>query len=127
MIGETAVKLAQEDFDWFMSGDNYWWSVFKGAPKKQGMILYLAAVAPLYMEPARKVLTDALSLPDDQCSPHMKEAIVDALVADTDLRANRLDLPMDDQDTWRKLMRLAIWDSLQKAYGQRAQMARTVH
>jgi hypothetical protein len=116
MVAETAMKLAQEDFDWFMSGDNFWWGVFKRAPAKEGMILYLAAAAPLYLEPARKVLTDLLALPDDQCSVHVKDRILDALIKDTDFRANRLDLPMGDMDGWRAVMRIAIGDKLRDKY-----------
>ncbi len=90
MVAETAVAMANAAFEKYMSAHNEVYRAFRqNMTEKQARIAFVSRIAPVLLEEARLMLTDCLSQPDDVCSPHMKEQIVDALVKDTDFRANR--------------------------------------
>lgn len=91
MVAECAVKMAEEYFESF-AVDN----AFYKAIRAQGQItenaarlVFVERVAPQLLEDARRALTDCLALPDDVMPRKQKDEIADALVKDTDLRANR--------------------------------------
>lgn len=90
MVAETAVSMANAAFEQYMSAHNELWRAMReNLTEKQARVAFVARIAPLLLEEARLALTDCLSQPDDVCTPHMKAQIVDALVKDTDFRANR--------------------------------------
>lgn len=90
MVAETAVAMANAAFEQYMTAHNEVYRAFRqNMTEKQARVAFVARIAPIMLEEARLALTDCLSQPDDVCSPHMKEQIVDALVKDTDFRANR--------------------------------------
>jgi hypothetical protein len=90
MVAETAVAMATEAFELYMSANNELYKAFREKlTDKQIRVAFLAKIAPTMLEDARLALTDCLSQPDDVCSPKLKEEIVDALVKDVDFRANR--------------------------------------
>lgn len=90
MVAETAVQMADAAFEQYMSAHNELWKAMReNLTEKQARVAFIARIAPMLLEEARLVLTDCLSQPDDECTPHMKAQIVDALVKDTDFRANR--------------------------------------
>lgn len=91
MVAEAAVAMAQAAFEQYMSAHNEAYRAFReNLTEKEARIAFVAKIAPTLLEEARLVLVDCLSQPDDECTPFMKEQIVDALVKDTDLRANRI-------------------------------------
>ena len=64
---------------------------FKAIPTEKARILvFVKQAAPQLLEEARLVLTNCLSQPDDVVPARMKEDIADALIKDSDFRANRL-------------------------------------
>lgn len=90
MVAETAVSMANAAFEQYMSAHNELWKAMReNLTEKQARVAFVARIAPLLLEEARLALTDCLTQPDDECTPHMKAQIVDALVKDTDFRANR--------------------------------------
>lgn len=90
MVAELAVKMANELFDPYVAANNGLYKVFKEhLTEKQARKIFAAKIAPTLLEEARLALTDCLAQPDDVCTPHVKQQIVDALVLDNDLRANR--------------------------------------
>lgn len=90
MVAETAVAMANECYEMHMSANNALYQAFRqNLTEKQARVAFVARVAPTLLEEARLALTDCLSQPDDVCSPKLKGEIVDALVKDTDFRANR--------------------------------------
>ena len=91
MVAETAVKLAYELYESWMAVHNEVRRAFKAIPtEKARQLVFVRQAAPQLLEEARLVLTNCLSQPDEVVSKHMKDAIADALIKDTDLRANRL-------------------------------------
>lgn len=90
LVAETAVKMADEYFDLYMAKDNALWKLFKETlTPKQRRVAFVARVAPALLEPARLILTDMLTQPDDVVSQKLKDEIAEALILDTDFRANR--------------------------------------
>jgi hypothetical protein len=90
MVAETAVAMAQSAYEQYMSAHNELYRAFRqDMTDKQARLAFVARVAPALLEEARLALTDCLSQPDDVCSVRLKEEIADALIKDTDLRANR--------------------------------------
>jgi len=90
MVAETAVAMANECYELHMSANNALYKAFRRElTDKQARMAFVARVAPTLLEEARLALTDCLSQPDDVCSRKLKDEIVDALVKDTDFRANR--------------------------------------
>ena len=91
MVAETAVLMANEHFENYMIVNNALWkSLREVLTEKQARLAFVAKIAPMLLEEARLVLTDCLSQPDDVCPKSLKDQIADALIKDTDLRANRL-------------------------------------
>ncbi len=90
MVAETAVKMADEYFDLYMAENNALWKMFKeNLTPKQRRVAFVAKIAPSLLEDARLLLVDCLSQPEDVVTQHMKDSIMEALVLDNDLRANR--------------------------------------
>lgn len=91
MVAEMAVKLAHELYEGWMSEHNDVRRAFKAIPTEKARILaFVRQAAPQLLEEARLVLTNCLSQPDEIVPKSMKDAIADALIKDTDFRANRL-------------------------------------
>ena len=91
LVAETAVAMANEHFENYMIVNNALWkSLREVLTEKQARVAFVAKIAPMLLEEARLALTDCLSQPDDVCPKSMKDQIADALIKDTDLRANRL-------------------------------------
>jgi hypothetical protein len=91
MVAETAVKLAYELYESWMSEHNEVRKAFLAIPtEKARQLAFVRQAAPQLLEEARLVLTDCLRQSDDVVSVRLKDAIADALIKDTDLRANRL-------------------------------------
>jgi hypothetical protein len=90
MVAETAVKMAMEYWEVYMLENNELYRAFKAnLTEKQMIAAWVAKIAPLFLEEARLALTDCLSQPDDVVSRTLKDEIFDALLKDTDFRANR--------------------------------------
>jgi len=91
MVAETAVKLAQELYESYMAANNDLYRSFREhLTDKQSRIVFVRQAAPQLLEEARLVLTDCLSQPDEVVTPAVKSAISDALIKDSDFRANRV-------------------------------------
>lgn len=91
MVAETAVKLAYELYESWMAAHNDVRRAFKAIPtEKARQLAFVKQAAPQLLEEARLVLTDCLSQPDEIVPKAMKDEIADALIKDTDLRANRV-------------------------------------
>jgi hypothetical protein len=91
MVAETAVKLAYELYESWMGEHNEVRKAFLAIPtEKARQLVFVRQAAPQLLEEARLVLADCLSQPDEVVSVHMKDAIAEALILDTDLRANRV-------------------------------------
>lgn len=90
MVAEMAVKMAYEYYDEYMSANNELWKMFKESlTPKQRRAAWVSKIAPVLLEDARLVLTDLLSQPEDVVPVSMKDTILEALVKDSDFRANR--------------------------------------
>jgi hypothetical protein len=90
MVAETAVAMAQEAYEQYMSAHNEAYRAFRqNLTEKQARLAFVAKIAPVLLEDARLALVDCLAQPDDVCTPRLKSEIMDALVKDNDLRANR--------------------------------------
>jgi hypothetical protein len=90
MVAETAVKLAHELYESWMAEHNDVRRAFLAIPTEKARILaFVHQAAPQLLEEARLLLTDCLSQPDTEVPPKMKDEIADALIKDSDLRANR--------------------------------------
>lgn len=91
MVAETAVKLAYELYESWMSEHNEVRRAFLAIPtEKARQLVFVKQAAPQLLEEARLVLTNCLSQPDEVVPGFMKDEIADALIKDTDLRANRV-------------------------------------
>jgi hypothetical protein len=91
MVAETAVKMARELYGPYMAADNAMYRKFReNLTEKQAIVAFVAKIAPQLLEEARLALTDCLTQPDEVVSPLLKSRIADALIKDTDFRANRL-------------------------------------
>lgn len=91
MVAECAVKMAEEFFEVF-AANNDWYRALRAQgqlTEKEARLVFVARVAPTLLEDARRALTDCLSLGDDVMPRAQKDEIADALVKDTDMRANR--------------------------------------
>lgn len=90
LVAETAVKLAEAQFELYMINDNALYRALReNLSAKQIRVAFLNKAAPMMLEEARLALTDCLSQPDSEVPPKMKDEIADALIKDSDLRANR--------------------------------------
>ncbi len=90
MVAETAVAMAQAAFEQYMSAHNEVYKAFRhNLTEKQARVAFVSRIAPTLLEEARLVLVDCLAQSDDECTPFMKDQIVEALALDNDLRANR--------------------------------------
>ena len=91
LVAETAVKLAHEYYEPYMSANN---ELYKAARRslteRQWRLAFVRQAEPQLLEEARLALTDMLSKPDDVVSLRLKDETADALIKDSDFRANRL-------------------------------------
>lgn len=91
MVAETAVKLAYELYEGWMSEHNETRRAFKAIPtEKARQLVFVRQAAPQLLEEARLLLTNCLSQPDEIVSKRFKDEIAEALMLDNDLRANRV-------------------------------------
>ena len=91
MVAQTAVEMAQACFEAHMSANNELYRAFRqNLTEKQARLVFVKQVAPTLLEEARLALTDCLTQSDDEVSPRLKDEIAQALILDSDLRANRL-------------------------------------
>jgi hypothetical protein len=91
LVAETAVRMANELYDPFMAANNELYRAMRqNLTDKQARLVFVRQMAPKMLEEARLALTDMLSQPDDVVSTALKDEIADALIKDTDLRANRV-------------------------------------
>lgn len=91
MVAETAVRLAYELYEGWMSEHNDVRRSFKAIPtEKARQLVFVRQAAPQLLEEARLVLADCLSQPDEVVSKRLKDDIAAALILDGDLRANRV-------------------------------------
>lgn len=90
LVAETAVQMTHECYEHHMSANNALYKAFReNLSEKQARLAFVAKVAPTLLEDARQVLADCLSQPDSVVPKEQKDQIADALIKDTDLRANR--------------------------------------
>lgn len=91
MVAEVAVEMANELFEVYMQENTIYRKMRANGEvsEKAARKLFVERTAPRLLEDARQALTSCLSAPDDRVSPHMKEEIYQALLLDSDLRANR--------------------------------------
>ena len=92
MVANVAVEMANELFEVYMRENEVYGKMRAGGQvtEKAARKLFVERVAPKLLEDARQSLTACLSQPDDRVTPHMKQQIYEALVKDSDLRANRM-------------------------------------
>lgn len=91
MVAETAVKMAYELYEDWMGAHNEVRKAFLAIPtEKARQLVFVKQAAPQLLEEARIALADCLSQPDEVVSRRLKDEIADALIKDTDLRANRV-------------------------------------
>ena len=91
LVAETAVKLAYATYEAWMGANNELYRTMReNLTNKQIETVFVAKVAPTLLEEARLALTDCLSEPDSVVPSAMKDQIAEALILDTDFRANRL-------------------------------------
>lgn len=91
MVAEVAVSMAEAYFETF-AADNAFYRAIRAQgqiSEKAARLVFVERVAPRLLEDARRVLTDCLTLDDGTMPRKQKDEIADALVKDTDLRANR--------------------------------------
>jgi hypothetical protein len=91
LVAETAVGLAQSCYEAWMGVNNELYRVMRRElTNKQIETVFIAKVAPTLLEEARLVLTDMLSMGDAEVPKSLKDEIAEALILDTDFRANRV-------------------------------------
>lgn len=90
LIAETAMGLANEWFEVYASKNDYYRKMTAEGrvTEKNAREFFVMRMAPKLYEDARAALADCLTKPD--ISDYMKDEILEALVLDNDLRANRL-------------------------------------
>ncbi len=91
LVAETAVGIAEAMFPDYMAANNDLWKSFRAVmSEKAARVVFVKQAAPQLLEEARLTLTDMLSQPDDVVPVRMKDEIAEALILDSDFRANRL-------------------------------------
>jgi hypothetical protein len=90
LVAETAVGLARNVYEAWMGANNELYRAMRRElSNKEIETIFIAKVAPTLLEEARKALADCLSRPDSEVPVSMKDQIAEALILDTDFRANR--------------------------------------
>lgn len=90
LVAETAVSLAQSCYEAWMGANNELYRKMReNLTNKQIETIFISKVAPTLLEEARKALATCLSQPDSEVPVSMKDQIAEALILDTDFRANR--------------------------------------
>jgi hypothetical protein len=91
LVAQTAVRMANELFEIYMGANNELYRAMrKELTEKQARVAFVFKTAPTLLEDARQALTECLSQPDSVVPVLMKDQIADALIKDTDFRANRM-------------------------------------
>lgn len=89
-VAKVAIEMAHEIYEHHMSANNELYRAFRqNLTEKQALAAFVARVAPTLLEDARLALTECLTLPDDVLPREQKDEIAEALILDTDFRANR--------------------------------------
>lgn len=91
LVMQTAIEMANELFEVYARNNGTYRALRAGGQvtAEGARLAFVDRVAPRLLEDARKALTDCLSLPESRLSKRQKDEIAEALIADTDLRANR--------------------------------------
>ena len=91
MVAEVAVAMTQELFEVFAHDNAFYQGLTANGEISEhaARLVFLDRMAPRMLEDARRVLTDMLTMPDEVVPRAQKDEIADALIKDTDLRANR--------------------------------------
>ena len=91
MVAECALQMAEALFEKFATDNDFYRRMRAQGQltEKQARLVFVERVAPRLLEDARRALTDCLALDDDVMPRKQKDEIAQALVLDTDLRANR--------------------------------------
>ena len=91
-VAEVAIELAHEWFEVYAHENAFYKKMTADGrvTEKQAREFFVLKMAPKLLEDARQAMTDCLTRPDSEISPHLKEQIFEALCLDNDLRANRL-------------------------------------
>lgn len=89
MVMETAVEMANELFEVYAHENSVYRALRANGQvtEKAARLVFMERMAPRLLEDARRILTDMLANPD--LPKAQKDEIADALIKDTDLRANR--------------------------------------
>jgi hypothetical protein len=91
LVANTAVQMANDLFEVYMGANNELYRAMrKELTEKQARVAFVFKTAPTLLEDARQALTECLSQPDSVVPVSMKDQIADALIKDTDFRANRM-------------------------------------
>lgn len=91
LVAETAVKLAYNVYEaWMGANNDLYRTMRENLTGRQIETIFVARVAPQLLEEARLALTECLNQPDSEVPVSMKDEIAEALILDTDFRANRL-------------------------------------
>jgi len=90
-VMSVAVEMANELFEVYARDNDVYRALRAGGQvsEKAARLVFMERMAPRLLEDARQVLTDMLTQPDDVVPKAQKDEIADALIKDTDLRANR--------------------------------------
>jgi len=91
LVAEVAIQIANEMWEVYARDNLVYKAMTAGhtIDENHARLAFIGAAAPRFLEDARRSLADCLSLPDDVMPRKQKDEILDALVKDTDLRANR--------------------------------------
>lgn len=91
MVAETATEMAQALFEVYASENAMYKQLRKNGEITEGhaRAKFVARVASMLFEDARKALAVMLAQSDDRVTQHMKTEIYEALIADNEVRALR--------------------------------------
>lgn len=92
LVAKTAVEMANELFEVYALENAIYRRLRADGQvtEKQARRVFVDRVAPKLLEDARQALTTMLEQPDDRVPVSLKNQIADALIADNELRANRV-------------------------------------
>lgn len=91
-VAKVAVEMANAAFEQYMEVDAIYHRMRANGQvtEKNARRLFVERVAPRFLEEARIALTNMLTQPDFTVPRAMKDEIAEALIQDSDLRANRI-------------------------------------
>jgi hypothetical protein len=89
-VAKVAVQMAREMFEVYMVANNEMYRKLReNFSEKEVRDIFVMKVAPQLYEDARRAMAMCLKLPEHEFPAAEKEKIMEALVLDSDLRANR--------------------------------------